>query len=99
VGVLADKDAHGLLVALEPVLDRVVVTQPSSPRALPADDLGAIALEVFGDDRVLIEPELPEAYDRAVALAEESGEYGGSGVLVTGSVVLVGDVRRLLARA
>ena len=32
------------------------------------------------------------------ALAEESGEYGGSGILVTGSVVLVGDARRLLAR-
>ena len=97
VGVLSDKDALGLLVALEPALDRVVITQPSSARALDAHALGNIAREVFGDDRVLVEPALPDALDRAVALAEETGEYGGAGVLVTGSVVLVGDARRALA--
>ena len=61
-----------------------------------ADALAAVAVEVFSDDRVFVEPELPEALDRAMGLAEEAGEYGGAGVLVTGSVVLVGDVRRLL---
>jgi len=45
---------------------------------------------------VFVEPELPEAIDRAMALAEEVGAYEGAGVLVTGSVVLVGDARRLL---
>ena len=53
-------------------------------------------IEVFSDDRVFVEPELPEALDRAMGLAEEAGAYGGAGVLVTGSVVLVGDTRRLL---
>lgn len=95
VGVLSDKDALGILAALEPVLDRVVITAPSSARALDADALGLIAAEVFSDDRVFVEPDLAEALDRAIALAEESAEYGG-GVLVTGSVVLVGDVRRML---
>ncbi len=96
VGVLSDKDALGILVALEPCLHRVVITQPSSVRATDAAELAAVAEEVFGPDRVFVEPELPEALDRATALAEESGEYGGAGVLVTGSVVLVGDARRLL---
>lgn len=99
VGVLSDKDALGLLEALEPCLDRVVVTEPSSARALPADELARLAREVFGDDRVFVEPLLPDALDRAVALAEEAGEYGGSGVLVTGSVVLAGDARRALGGA
>lgn len=98
VGLLADKDAAGVLAALEPCLDRVVVTQPGSPRALVAEELAGIAVDVFGEDRVFVEPHLPDALDRATALAEESGEYGGSGVLVTGSVVLVGEARRLLAR-
>jgi dihydrofolate synthase/folylpolyglutamate synthase len=98
VGVLSDKDALGVLTALEPCLDRVVVTEPSSPRSLPAGELAALAEDVFGADRVFLEPELPEALDRAIALAEESGEYGGSGVLITGSVVLVGDARRMLGR-
>lgn len=96
VGVLAGKDALGILEALEPALDRVVITQPSSARALDAALLADLACEVFGDDRVVCEPELPAALDRAVAWAEESGHLGGSGVLVTGSVVLVGDARRLL---
>ena len=97
VGVLADKDAVGVLEALEPCLDRVVVTQPASARALDAAELGELARSVFGDDRVWVEPLLPDALDRAVGLAEEAGEYGGSGVLVTGSVVLAGDARRALA--
>lgn len=96
VGVLTDKDALGILTALEPVLDRIVVTAPTSARAVDADELAAIAVEVFSEDRVFVEPELPEAIDRAMALAEEVGAYEGAGVLVTGSVVLVGDVRRLL---
>ena len=39
--------------------------------ALPAEDLAAIAVDVFGDDRVLVEPSLPDALDRAVQQAEE----------------------------
>lgn len=96
VGVLADKDALGILTALEPVLDRIVVTAPTSPRAMDADTLASLAVEVFSEDRVFVEPELPDAIDRALALAEEVGAYEGAGVLITGSVVLVGEVRRLL---
>ncbi|HAN72382.1 MAG TPA: dihydrofolate synthase [Actinobacteria bacterium] len=96
VGVLAEKDALGILTALQPVLDRIVVTSPTSPRAMDADTLAALAVEVFSEDRVFVEPELPEAIDRALALAEEAGVYEGAGVLVTGSVVLVGEVRRML---
>jgi dihydrofolate synthase/folylpolyglutamate synthase len=35
--------------------------------------------------------------EEAIGLADSSGEYGGVGVVVTGSVVLVGDTIRLLA--
>lgn len=96
VGVLADKDASGILIELERCLDRVVVTAPNSARALAADTLGELAVDVFGEDRVVIEADLPNAIDRAVELAEEASEYGGVGVLVTGSVVLVGEARRML---
>jgi dihydrofolate synthase/folylpolyglutamate synthase len=60
------------------------------------DDLAAIAIDVVGDDRVEVEPDLIDAIDRAAALAEESGEYGGAGVLVTGSIAMVGHARALL---
>jgi dihydrofolate synthase/folylpolyglutamate synthase len=97
VGVLSDKDAAGLLIALESVLNVVVLTEPSSPRAMAAESLMVLAIEAFGEDRVFVEPSLAEALDRAVTLAEEGGELGGTGVLVTGSVVLVGDAKRLLS--
>ena len=41
VAVLDDKDARGILTALEPVLAAVVITQSGSPRCIPADELGA----------------------------------------------------------
>jgi dihydrofolate synthase/folylpolyglutamate synthase len=98
VGMLADKDARGLLEVLEPVVDQVVATQSTSPRALPADDLGAVAVDVLGADRVSVAPRLPDAIEEALTLAEEDGALGGSGVLVTGSVVTVGEARVLLHR-
>ncbi len=96
VGVLADKDAEGILSALEPVLARVVVTEvASSVRATPADDLARVARTVFGEDRVSVEPRLPDAIDAAVAAAESASGRDG-GVVVTGSVLLVAEARTLL---
>lgn len=98
VGVLGEKDVHGILAALEPALDEIVVTENSSPRRLPVDDLAALAVEVFGADRVAVEPRLDDAIETAVQLAEEGEDHlGGSGVLVTGSVVTAGEARTLLA--
>jgi dihydrofolate synthase/folylpolyglutamate synthase len=96
VGVLADKDALGILSALEPVLAEVVITQPSSVRAMPADDLAVIAVDVFGADRVEVIPRLDHALDAAVALAEADGDLGGAGVVVTGSIMTVAEARHLL---
>lgn len=98
VGVLGDKDAEGILAALEPLLAEVVITRSSSPRAVEPDDLGDIAVGVFGSDRVVVEPSLPDALELAVTAAEESGDLGGVGVLVTGSVTVVGEARSLLRR-
>ncbi len=99
VGVLAaaaDKDVAGMLDQLEPVLAELVVTRNSSPRSLPPEELAEIAEGVFGPERVHIADRLDDAIDRAVGLAEETGEYQGAGVLITGSVVTAGDARTLL---
>jgi dihydrofolate synthase/folylpolyglutamate synthase len=96
VGVMADKDAEGLLAALEPVLAEVVLTASSSPRALPADALAAQAVPVFGADRVHVEPRLDDALEAAIGLLDDTGRTAGTGVLVTGSVVTAGEARRLL---
>lgn len=100
VGMLADKDVAGVLELLEPVADEIVCTRNSSPRAMPAEQLGELAREFFGEDRVHVHTELPDAIEAAVALAEEDVDAGisGVGVLITGSVVTVADARRLLRR-
>jgi len=99
VGILADKDARGILIALEPVLDLIVVTAPRSPRAMPVDELEALAIDIFGDDRVQAHARLASAVDAAMTAAEENAVYGGSGVLVTGSIVLVADAITAIGRA
>lgn len=101
IGVMADKDAEGLLAAFEPHLQHLVVTQNSTDRALPAEELAVQADEIYGEDRVTVEPRLADAIDRAVALAEElstGGSIASGGVLVTGSVVTVGEARAMLRR-
>ncbi len=95
VGVLADKDAEGILGALEPVLDEVVVTRSTSPRSIDPQDLAEVAEEVFGEDRVHVAARLDDALDTAIGRAEEGGLVGG-GVLATGSITIAADVRRLL---
>jgi dihydrofolate synthase/folylpolyglutamate synthase len=97
VGMLADKDVRGVLETLEPVLSGVVATQNSSPRALPAAELGEVAAGIFGADRVEVAPRLDDALEAAIALADVAGT-GGAGVLVTGSLVTVGEARTLLRR-
>ena len=100
IGVMADKDYEGLLAALEPHLAHVICTQNSTFRAMPARSLADVAAEVFGGDRVTVVPGLAEALDQAAALAEAGEAFGsplGSGaVLVTGSVVTVGEARTML---
>lgn len=102
LGVMGDKDHRGLLAALEPHLAHVVCTQNSTDRALPAEQLAAAAREIFDEDRVSVTPVLSDAIEAAATLAEAGEAFGdplGSGaVLVTGSVVTVGEARSLLIR-
>ena len=99
VGVVApsrDKDVRGLLEAFEPIFAEVVVTRNSTSRSMDVDELAALAVEVFGEERVQVEPQLDSALEEAITLAESEDEYAGAGVLVTGSVITVGEARILL---
>jgi dihydrofolate synthase/folylpolyglutamate synthase len=96
VAVLDDKDAAGLLEELEPVVSSVVVTTNSSPRAMAAAVLAETARDVFGDARVEVAERLDDAIDLAVGRAESQAALGGAGVIITGSIVTVGEARHLL---
>lgn len=105
VSVMADKDADGILAALEPVFDRIVVTHNGSPRALDVEGLAVKAEERFGPERVVVAATLPDAIETATALVEESagdtdGAAGmsGAGIVITGSVVTAGAARSLFGK-
>jgi dihydrofolate synthase/folylpolyglutamate synthase len=103
VGAMADKDVEEMLRELEPVLAHVVCTQNSLDRSMRAEELGELAAEVFGEDRVTVVRSLDDALVRAISMAE-TGEgmeeaIGSGGVLVIGSVVTAGEARILLGGA
>lgn len=103
ISVLADKDVDGILQAVEPVFDSVVVTHNGSPRALDVESLAAAARERFGPDRVLSAANLSDAIDTATALvdgavADPGDAFSGTGIVITGSVVTAGAARTLFGR-
>jgi dihydrofolate synthase/folylpolyglutamate synthase len=102
VGVMRDKDARGILAELEPVIDEVVVTVSSSARAMDINDLAEAARDVFGESRLRVQRRLPDAIEAAIASAAEGAtdpdRISGAGVVITGSVAMVGQVRTLFGR-
>lgn len=93
VGVFGDKDATGILQELEQIVDHVIVTQSSSDRAMPSSELEKIASKIFGVDRVFEVPDLHSAIDRAVSDALRPLSEDTIGIIITGSVVTVGEAR------
>ena len=100
VAILGDKDVLGVLQELEPVIDRLVVTQNSSARALPVDRLYELAVGIFGVDRVYKENDLRSAITYAMeqcTLINQVSE-GISAVVITGSVVTAGESRSIVRK-
>ena len=86
LGVLADKDARGIVEALDPAVEGFIVTQSQSDRALVADNLAELVSSVAGPDRVRVEASLADAVRSA-----RSDWPVGDAVIITGSITLVGD--------
>ncbi len=101
LAVMADKDAAGILAALESVFDQVVITQNGSPRAMDIAELALLAEQRFGPDRVATAATLADAIETATALVEEAGAregLSGAGMVITGSVVTAGAARTLFGK-
>ena len=100
VAMMGDKQVEEYLGVLEPVLNKIVVTENSwRERVMPAEELEKVAVRVFGRDRVVREDSLPDAIQKAVDMVDVEDELGvgyGHGVLICGSFVTAGDARTLL---
>jgi dihydrofolate synthase/folylpolyglutamate synthase len=99
IGVVAsfgDKDVRGILLELEPIMNEIIVTSNSSPRAMKLSDLEKLANEIFGKDRVTAIESLSAAIDQAIKDAKRPLSDDSVGVLITGSVITVGESRAII---
>ena len=95
IGILADKDAHGIIQELAPVAERFHFTRSTSERAMTPEDLARLGLEVSHEDAVFQYDDAEHALQAARAWATEQP---GRAVLVTGSITLVGDAMAIAER-
>jgi dihydrofolate synthase/folylpolyglutamate synthase len=93
VSVLDDKDAAGMLAALLPLCEALVLTRSQHPRALPPPTLQSLAGQLGGPRDSEIVPDPRAALQRAQELAVST--HGAEGVvLATGSIYLIADLLR-----
>jgi dihydrofolate synthase/folylpolyglutamate synthase len=97
-GAFADKDIEGILKELEPVFNSIIVTASTSTRAMPAADVQRIADRIFGPDRVRKIEHLEDAVKGAITDSRNPLSDESIGIVVTGSVVTVGQARAVLKR-
>ena len=86
IGILGDKDYHGILAELLPLADHVVVTKPQYSRAL---DIGVLAREV---KKVHASVGVAETVGEAIEQSRDMATVDDL-ILVTGSLYVVGDAR------
>jgi dihydrofolate synthase / folylpolyglutamate synthase len=86
LSILDDKDAAGMLRAVLPRVDGLVLTRSQNPRALPPATLASLAGQLGGPpSEIVADPHA--AVERARELAGPDGA-----VLATGSIYLVADL-------
>jgi dihydrofolate synthase/folylpolyglutamate synthase len=83
--ILEDKDADGMLAALSALGDIFVATASGNPRALPADELAALARGHFAEVRTAPDPAAALTVGRDAAVEHR-------GLLITGSLYLLADL-------
>ncbi|HEY1592690.1 MAG TPA: cyanophycin synthetase [Solirubrobacteraceae bacterium] len=93
ISILDDKDAAGMLAALLPLCEALVLTRTGNPRALPPPTLQSLASQLGGPRESEIVPDPRAALERAQTLATTLS--GPDGVVVaTGSIYLIADLLR-----
>jgi dihydrofolate synthase/folylpolyglutamate synthase len=83
-GVLGDKNYRKMISLLMPYIGRVVITEPLSDRALPAEKL----IKFFNQKETRVMKNIRDALETAKTWA--------GNILVTGSLYLVGEMRNII---
>ncbi|MDJ1372165.1 bifunctional folylpolyglutamate synthase/dihydrofolate synthase [Gulosibacter molinativorax] len=107
LGVLQGKSVAGIIKPLASIASRLIITESDSPRAIPAWELADEVREIIGEEasaqkRLEIIERAQDAFDTArreatdaAVLADREGRPLSAGVLITGSITLVGEAAAL----
>ena len=87
-GIMADKDAQGVLAALLPITDALFLSPIDSARTLGVEDLYQVSGRFEREGITEVSESLTEALQAA---REWAGQVDGRAVLVAGSVLLAGE--------
>ena len=99
---MGDKDVEGMLELLEPHFDAIIVTKNSSPRSSDLTHLEELAVARFGRSRTQSSTNLSSGISEAIQWAKAQGNASAergkmrAAVVITGSVVTVGEARTIL---
>ena len=91
LGVLKDKDYHGMLDAIIPVVQRVITVTPSNKtRALSADELAAEIITLYPS----VDVEIANDASAAISLAMRVRESSQALIVVTGSFYTLSAIQK-----
>lgn len=91
LGMLEDKDVEGFLSEIIPYVDRVILTKPLNPRAMPPQQLKE-QLQGYAVDTFL-EPSISKASFKALSITDPSGM-----ILGVGSLYMIGEARKVFLK-
>ena len=95
-GTMNDKDFESFLRPLLPPVSDIILTEPSNSRAASASQIAGSGTLNSIKDRVFVVADVESAVDAAIQLAETYQSTRQAFVLVTGSLYLVGEVKKIL---
>ncbi len=91
-GVLKDKDYKAMLKKLLPLGDRLILTSPDTERAMPPEAIVPVAKQYLR--RIEVVKNSRDALKRALSVADQNDL-----ICVTGSLYLVGEIKRAFSVA
>lgn len=90
-GSMRDKGVHEIAEILWPRAETIILTRPSNSRALTADELAKFAPATVAAGGIIKTDTVAEAMEKAREITPPNGL-----IVVTGSLYLVGEVKKLL---
>jgi dihydrofolate synthase/folylpolyglutamate synthase len=90
-GAMKDKEVSEIAKILFPKAANIILTQPDNSRAMPADEIAAASKDLINADRCFLTGTVSDAIAKANEITGDD-----SIVLITGSLYLVGEAKRIL---